>query len=152
MRLIRETIAAVACAFGIGVVWQSWQRLPAQIPTHFAGNGRPDGYGPPSTLWLVPAIALFLYSMLTIFSFFPQSFNYPVKVTDENRVHVQRIAVAMLGWLKAELMGTLAYITWATVRTAKGEANGLGLAFLPILLAMVGLTLTAGIVMTRRAG
>ena len=151
MRFIREAIAIVAGIFGPVVLWQAWDRLPAQIPTHFDAAGRPDGYGSPSTLVLVPAISAFLYLVMTAFSFFPETFNYPVKVTEQNRARVQAIAVSMLGWIKAEIMCVLAYVTWSMVRVAKGEASGLGLAFLPVMFAAVGLTIAIGIVQTRRA-
>ena len=151
MRIIREAIAIAACAFSIGVVWQSWNRLPAQVPIHFSARGTPDNYGAPSALFMVPIIAIFLYLTLTVASFFPEVFNYPVKVTDQNRKRLQLLAISMLGWIKTEVMCTLAYITWASVRVAMGKAAGLSAAFLPIMLGLLAATIIAGIVQMRRA-
>ena len=57
----------------------------------------------------------------------------------------------MMGWLKAELTWLFAYIVWAVIRVALGRANGLGWAFLPLALAVVGFTIIAGVVKMRRA-
>jgi hypothetical protein len=151
MRFVREAIAIAAGAFGIGVVWQSWNRLPSQIPTHFDAAVKPNGFGAPSTLLLVPVISVFIYLVLTAVSFFPERFNYPVKVTEQNRQRLQAIAVAMLGWIKAVTMCTLAYVTWATVRVATGDAAGLGAGFVPVMLGALGVTIAIGMVKMRRA-
>jgi Protein of unknown function (DUF1648) len=152
MRFIREALAFAALAFQIGVVWFFWSQLPAQIPTHFGISGTPDDYGAKSNLVVLPAIAMVLYGLLTAVSFFPRAFNYPIAVTDENRDRLQAIAVAVLGWLKAEITWAFAYITWVDIRVGLGVSGGLGWAFLPLMLGVVGVTVAIGVVQTRRAG
>jgi hypothetical protein len=118
---------------------------------HFGIGGAVDSYGDKSTLIILPFVSLLLYGLLTVVSFFPQWFNFPAEVTEENRGALEAIAISMMGWLKAELIWLFAYIGWAVIRVALGRANGLGWAFLPVTLAMVGFTIVAGIVKIRRA-
>jgi uncharacterized membrane protein len=151
MRLVRESLALAGLVAQIAVVRYFWNQMPRQVPTHFGVGGAPDAYGDKSELIFVPVIAGFLYAMLTVLSFFPQSFNYPVAVTDQNRERLQSISVEMLGWLKAELTWTFAYIMWGTMRVAAGQSNGLNIAFLPIVLAITGATVLWAILRMRRA-
>lgn len=151
MRALRETLAIAGLAFQIGILWRYWSTLPQNVPTHFGISGTPDAYGGKSTMLLLPAIAVLLYVLLTVISFFPQSFNYPVVVTDENRGRLQSIALALIGWLKAELTWLFAYISWITIRVSMGRSDSLGWQFLPVSLLVVGATVTAGIVQSRRA-
>ena len=151
MRLLRESLALAGLVFQIGAVWYFWSALPAQVPMHFAANGAPDSYGGKSTLILLPAIAFLIYGLLTVVSFFPQSFNYPVEVTNENRGRLQAIALALGGWLKAELTWIFAYIGWVTIRVSLGHSDGLGGAFLLLMLGGVGATVIVALVLTFRA-
>jgi uncharacterized membrane protein len=145
-RSLAEGLALSALAAQFLYLAAIWKSLPAQIPTHFNASGAPDGYGDRSMALLVPCIALGLYILLTVVSYFPDTFNYPVAVTDTNRPRLAAISIAMLAWMKAELTCTFAYITWATLR-----GSGLGLAFLPIMLVIVAITIGAGIVQMRHA-
>jgi uncharacterized membrane protein len=150
-RSIPEGLALTALAAQFLYLAAIWKSLPAQIATHFNGSGTPDGYGPKSTALLIPVVALFLYALLTLVSYFPDTFNYPVAVTDATRTRLAAISVRMLGWIKAELCCTLGYICWQSARVALGQASGLGWAFLPVMLATLAITIGAGIVEMRRA-
>jgi uncharacterized membrane protein len=145
-RTIAEGVALTALAAQFLYLAAVWQSLPAQIPTHFNASGAPDGYGGKAVALLMPCVALGMYILLTVISYFPETFNYPVAVTDANRPRLAAISIAMLAWMKAELTCTFAYITWATLRV-----SGLGWAFLPIMLATLAITMAAGIVQIRRA-
>jgi hypothetical protein len=152
MRFVREALALAALALQIGAVWFFWSRLPAQVPKNYGFGGRPDDYGDKSLMVVFLAIAIFLYGLLTILSFFPQGFNYPVAVTDKNRDKLQAMAVDLLGWIKAEITWLFLYIAWTDIQVGRGLSGGLGWAFTPVLLAVLGVTITAGIVRMRRAG
>jgi len=67
--------------------------------------------------------------------------NLPPWVTPEQRAQVLPSALATLGWLKAEVMWIFAWMAWTTVGVALGFSTGLGAAFLPVSLLIVGLTL-----------
>jgi len=152
MRIIREALASAALALQIGVVWFFWNRLPAQVPKHYGIGGTPDDYGDKSLMVVFLAITMFVYGLLTILSFFPQGLNYPVAVTDKNRERLQAMAVNFLGWIKAEITLLFLYITWADIQVARGLSGGLGWALMPVMLTVLGVTITAGVVQMRRVG
>jgi hypothetical protein len=151
MRFIRETLAIAGLAFQIGAVCFFWSQVPASIPTHYGMGGTADDYGPKSTLAVLPGIAIMLYGLLTAVSYFPRTFNFPVAVTDENRDRLGQIGIALLGWLKAELTWVFAYIVWTTIRAGLGVSSGLGWAFLPVMLGVLGATVCIGVVQMCRA-
>jgi len=152
MRFLRETLALAGLAFQIGILGVYWNALPARVPTHYGLNGAPDDYGAKATLLTLPLVAIAIYGLLTTVSFFPQRFNYPVAVTEQNRERLQAIAGAMMGWLKAEVTWIFAYIGGADIRVALGVSSGLGWAFLPLMLSLVGATIAIAVVQMRRAG
>lgn len=146
MKPLREALALAGIAFQLWVVGSSWQNLPARVPTHYGFSGQADAYGGKSSLLLLPAVTIGLYLLLTVLSRFPQAFNYPLEVTAENRPRLEAIALGMIGWLKAELTWTFAYIEWTTIRQAQGLASGLGWGFLPVSLGVVLATVGIGLV------
>ncbi len=139
-------------ALQIVVVWVSWNTLPDRVPTHYGFSGRADAYGGKSSLIVLPAVSVGLYLLVTVVSFFSRLFNYPVVVTDKNRDRLEAITVAMVGWIKVEMMWSFAYISWAIVREAHGVSGGLGWAFLPLMLGAIGATIAIAVVEVARAG
>ena len=113
--------------------------LPDKIPTHFGASGQPDGWGGKGTFFLIPVVgtisALFLYML----SRFPQIYNYPVALTEQNiRAQYQNSRSAML-WLGAEIACLIAYSEFGIAQVGLGKAQGFGAGFLPIfLLILVG--------------
>ena len=151
MRYLGEVLALLALVVLLGLVLLFWRELGPLVPTHYGIDGRPDHYGPKASLVRLPAITLLLYGLLTVASFFPQAFNYPVPVTDENRGRLQLIATALLAWVKAEITWLFAYLAWSTVRAGLGVPGSLGWAFLPLTLALMTGTLVIGIAKMCRA-
>ena len=151
MRLIQEVLALAGLVVQMVLVGSYWHVLPRQVPMHFDARGAVDAYGDKSTLLILAGVTAGLYVLLTVVSFFPQYFNYPAKVTPENRGRMQGIATAMIGWMKAEFTWLFSYIVWVTIRVAMGRASGLGWAFLPVMLAVIGVTVVRGVVRMRQA-
>jgi hypothetical protein len=151
MKMVRESLALAGLVFQIAVVWYFWSALPVRMPTHFGMHGTPDGYGGKSVMIILPAVTVFVYGLLTVVSFFPQSMNFPVAVTDENRGRLEAIGLTLLGWLKAELAWTFAYVSWATIQVGLGRSSGLGWGFVPLMLVVLGGTVFINLVRTFRA-
>ena len=151
MRFLREALTLAGLAFQIGAVWAAWNTLPDRVPSHYGFSGRADAYGARSSLIVLPAVSIGLYLLITAVSSFPQLLNYPVAVTDKNRDRLQAIALAMIGWIKAEMTWSFAYVSWAIVREAHGVSGGLGWAFLPLTLGAVGATIAIAAVQVARA-
>ncbi len=138
-------IACVATVIG------AWNKLPEQIPHHFGFSGKPDAWGGKWMLVFLPAIAFVMYLGLTVLSRFPHKFNYWWPITEQNALQQCRVAVSMVGWLKVEIVWLFAFITWTVVRTALGRSEGLGSAFLPVVLGVVFGTIAVHLVLAYRS-
>jgi uncharacterized membrane protein len=120
----------------IAYTFFQWQDLPAQIPTHFNLQGKPDDFGPKGTIFLLPAIGLFL---LVMFSIAISQANRNSKVEEKNKTstHQQRI---MMHILSALVMLLFFYITYGTVQVAQGLKTGLSSIFLFGFVTLILLT------------
>ena len=127
--IVLELVAAAAVAFMVLALARYYAVIPERIATHFGFSGKPDGWGPKSTVLVMLAVAGLGYLLLTIVARFPQTFNYPVRITEENALRQYAIALSTMRWLKAEVTVMCAYIEWQMIRIALGRAEGLGLAF-----------------------
>jgi uncharacterized membrane protein len=128
--------------------------LPDRIPTHFDFAGRPNGWGSPSGLLLLPAVAVALYLGMTVVARFPSTFNYPVRVTTENRSRLEALALGLIVWLKTELVCLFTGIQWTTVQAARHPGEGLSvlLAMVPVYILVVLGTIAWHFVAMIRAG
>lgn len=103
---------------GFYFVWSNFGDLPEQVPVHWDWNGHANRWDTPTQLFMLPGIGLFMYLFMTIMSFFPSKFKYPMKVTDSNRAAVYAMAVRMLQWTKLLSIALTSYISYATVSAA----------------------------------
>lgn len=147
-----ETAALVGLALAVGSVLRVWGELPERVPTHFGLAGRPDAWGGRGWVLALPALAVVLYAALTLVQRLPgRWYNYPLTITEENRERQERLARDLIRWLKAALMGLFAHLTLGVLRTALGEAPGLGTWTVPLWIGvMIGL-LAVYLVRARRA-
>jgi len=88
-----------------------------------------------STLFILPGSGVIMYIIMTVVSLFPHIFNFPVKITPENAEVQYRLAVRLIRIIKTVILIMFAYISFMTVKTARGSAEGLGKVFLPVFLA-----------------
>ncbi len=126
--------------------------LTGRIPTHFNAAGFPDAWGPPHMLWLLPAISLTLYLLMTWVARHPAAFNFPVRITPSNRPRLEAIALSMTAWVKAELVSFFALIQWTLIRAARHPYRGISALPMPLLLGMVFLTVGLHFAAIFRAG
>jgi len=118
-----------------------WERLPARVPTHFGLAGHPDAWGSKTTVLALPAVAVGMSLFLGLLSWFPQIYNYPCQITEQNAAPLYRLGRSMMLWMMAEMVWMFAYLNWMTLRVAEGAASGLGLvpfAFLGAFAATMG--------------
>lgn len=92
--------------------WISYQNLPDSIPSHYNLKGEVDDYGNKALIFVLPAISMLLYGLLTVLGFFPQVFNYPVSITQSNALKQYTLATKALRVLKISLTTTFALILW----------------------------------------
>jgi len=124
-------------------VWTStnYSSLPDTIPTHFNAAGEADGFGSKASIIGLPIIATILYIGLTLLNRFPHSFNFPTPVTQDNALRQYTNATRMIRYLKLILVVVFAGISYQTIQQANGEADGMGLWFLPATLGAIFLPL-----------
>jgi uncharacterized membrane protein len=125
------SLAALGAMYGLAA--GSWSGLPDVVPTHFGISGTPNSWGDKRSIWLVPAVGLFIYLLLTVSARYPRLVNLPFRV-DRNAPEVQRIIFRLLASSKAATMLLLAYIVYGQVQSAMRQTNSLGIAFIPLFL------------------
>ena len=144
MRKSLEAISLIVLAVLIWITWQALNGsspLPDRIPTHFDAAGNPNGWGSPSPLWLLPVVAVALYLLITILTQFPKAFNYPVRLTAENRARLAALTLQMIAWLKVELVCLFAGIQWSIIDSIRQGEGKLSPALVPVFLVAVFATL-----------
>jgi len=125
----------------ISVVWgftlTNYPNLPETIPTHFNGAGEADGFGGKATILTLPFIASILFIVLTILNKFPHLFNYPTNITHDNAFKLYTNATRLIRYLKLIIVFIFGLIAYKTMQNAKGEADGLGVWFLPLTMGLI---------------
>ena len=114
-----------------------YPQLPDTVPIHFNLSGEADGFGGRRMMFLLPVIATLIFTVLTALSAYPHTFNYPVTITEDNALRQYTIAVRMMRFLKLGVVILFGVIEYGTVRTALGEAEGLGSGFMFLVFALV---------------
>jgi uncharacterized membrane protein len=143
-----EIIAGAGLLFHALILVWSWFVLPGTVPVHFGITGEPDDWAGKESLLVLGALSLGLYIFLTWLNRRPQSFNYPVRITEHNRERQYRTGQSLISALKAEAVWLLAIISWCSTQVALGRSKGLSVFF---LLLFVVLILSTVLVHTRSA-
>lgn len=100
--------------------------LPVRVPSHFGADGKPDQWSGPYSIVVLPAMSVFVYGMITFISRVPHVHNYPVKITADNARFMYSNTTRMLHVLNIHTVFFLGSMTYKTIETALGNANGLG--------------------------
>ena len=130
-----EAAALLGILIFLGFVIYHYPRLPEVIPSHFNGAGLPDDYSSKSSIWFLTGIAVFIYVMLSLIVLIPHQFNYTVKITQENALRQYTLAIRLVRYLKVAIIWLFFYIGYATIRVVAKLDSGLGIWFLPVVLA-----------------
>lgn len=115
----------------------SFSDLPEKIPIHYNALGEVDNYGKKSSVFLLPIIGTFLFIILTMINKNPENFNYKINITEENAEKQYTNATKMVRWLKFIVILVFFIIDYIGIQIAKGNAEGLGIYFLPLILGIV---------------
>jgi hypothetical protein len=75
--------------------------------------------------------------MLTMLSKHPHVFNYPFALTEHNIEDQYRLARTLISTLKLEVISIFLFTGWKMVQVSLGQANGLGVYFLPLFVGLV---------------
>jgi uncharacterized membrane protein len=119
----------------------SYITLPEIIPIHFDISGTVNGYGNKVAVLLVPVIGTGVFIGLSILNNYPEIFNYPRKITEENALGNYTNATRMLRYLKLAIALVFTIAVIMMNRSAQGHTEGfvmilpvvLGLIFIPLI-------------------
>lgn len=128
----------------------NYSNLSETIPIHYNLAGQADGFGRKATILTLPLIATVLFVALTILNKSPRIFNYPTAITQDNALRQYTKATRLIRYLKFIIVFVFGLITFKTIQNANGEANGLGVWFLPLTLALVFIPLIYFVVKSLR--
>lgn len=135
---ILDWIGAVVFAAWIIYLITVWGDLPAKVPGHYDGTGEVTRWGTNWELLLLPVIAGFLAVFLSFLEKHPEWHNY-MNLTEDNIVFQYKNSRMMLNVMKNVTTAVFAYVSWKTVQVALGEAESMGIWFLPVFLtALLG--------------
>lgn len=124
-----ELAAAIAILLSVLIIVRFWGLLPDRIPIHFGFSGQPDAWGDKLTIWLLPAVATILFIVLAAVSRYPHTFNYPVRITEENARRQYLLARSLLVFLKAEICWLFAFIVRQQIIVALGNTQRFTIEF-----------------------
>jgi uncharacterized membrane protein len=123
MAVLLELVTLVLALAGFFVVQVNYGNLPERVPIHFGFSGRPDSWGARPTIWLLPALALVMYAVMTA-----------AAVAADKPGEAAFVAVT-----KLEVMALFLVITWDQLKVALKVTDRLG-AGVWILLAVTVLS------------
>lgn len=141
-------LSGLMLLFGFAIYY--FPRLPETIPSHFNGAGQPDEYSSKSTFWMLPAISIFIYVLLSLIALIPSQFNFTVKITPANAMKQYTLAIKLIRYLKAGIIWLFFYTSYVTIGVATKETTGLGSWFLPVVLGGIFIPLIIFFVMAFR--
>lgn len=124
-----DAAAFIFAGITLVLAFSNYINLPEQIPIHFNFKGEADNYGPKSTLFMLPGIALAIAFGLFSLSKSPHKFNYTVNITAENAAENYQKARLLVKWLNALTTLLFLLITWEVITTAKGAQSSFGALF-----------------------
>jgi len=113
-------------------------RLPDRIPTHFEISGLPNAWGSPRFLWILPAVGLGLYLLMTALASIQfRSYNLPVRLTETNLPFIQQKTSEIVAWTKTEMLCLFVYIQSAIIRAARAGEFRLSPAIVPLFVLVI---------------
>jgi len=145
LRLISNTISVLLISGYIVFLATYWSNIPETVPTHFNALGKPDAYGSKGSLIAEVVIMAALLLLLAVVERFPSVWNFPVKVTSENRNRLYAIGFAMLGAMKILMICVFINVGLSSI------AKDYPVWPLYLLLVLITVVIIAGIIASVRA-
>ena len=149
-----DKILEIAGALTVVVLWAvaiiNYTTLPAEIPIHFNLSGQADNYGAKGIIFALPIIGTIEFVLLTILNKYPHTFNYLTTITTDNALRQYTIATRLIRYLKFVIGLIFLLIVIKMVQTVKGNSEGLGVWFLPLMPSLIFIPLLYAIFNIRK--
>jgi uncharacterized membrane protein len=158
MRKRLEVFCIAGLAGIFAITWQAFNgpvSLPSRVPTHFDAAGNANAWGPPSTLWLLPAVAVALYLFITLISLLPTGIRSAAKLSPESRTRIETLIHQMVAWIKLELIFLFAWIQWSILQSVQHAGVSISPLAMPVFIAAILATTglhSVAIIRSARAG
>jgi uncharacterized membrane protein len=130
------TISLLLLIANIIYLCVAWSSIPDKVPMHFNAAGEVDRWGGKGGVLVLPFVAAFLWSLLTVLEKYPHTYNY-IKLSKDNVEKQYKNARMMMNVTKAIIVIYMVYWNWQTVQVAYGNQIGLGVWELPIFLLLL---------------
>ena len=148
---ITELIILLIVIGMIVYTFLTFSKLPKTVPTHIGVTGQVDGYGNKGTLLAMPIIGLVFYIGLSVLQRFPNIFNFPIEVTENNAEALYSLGIKLIRCLKLFVVLIFAVESFTFTQLALGKEFTAGIAFLTFLIVLMIVMLIYYIVkMTRQ--
>lgn len=136
-----DKIIEILCWLTLVFLWAftlfHYSSMPEIIPTHFNVSGQADSYGSKGTIFILPIIGTILFLGLSILNLFPQIFNYPANISTENAQRQYVNATRMIRFLKFGIVLIFSLLAYLTSQGSVDKSKGIGMWFLPIIVAII---------------
>ena len=121
------------------IIFICWNKLPEKIPTHFNISGEPNGWSGKISILNLPVLSVILFVLMTILSSYPHTFNYLIKITDENADIQYTLVKKYLAFLKFLIMILFTVIIFMIGESSIGGFNNklIYLLYIPLVLIFV---------------
>lgn len=119
-----KIVFMVTCFFlGVVIVFNFWlwKVSPQIIPGHFDLSGKVNRYDDKSILFILPGIALFLFLLLNSLVRYPELYNYPQSITEENAPAYYRQGIKIMRFLNLGIMLLFMAIEFEVCRGIKNN-------------------------------
>lgn len=134
---ILEIAGIVATLILLILPFAFYRDLPAEIPTHYGFKGIPDGFGNKGSIWSLPIIGVLLYTGLSLLNYFVVLKNKPNSREKYGQPVAQESILRLMQIIKLFLSTAFAFIMWKTIQVSLGNADGLGIWFLPTFIVLM---------------
>ncbi len=137
-----ELLAGLLLLVIWGYALLNYTNLPETIPTHYGFDGTANSFGSKQTLLTIPIITTLIFVFLTLLNRHPYTFNYPVKITEENALRQYANATRMMRVLNLSVTFVFGLLLYETITNANQETPSLHTWFLPLTLGLTFIPLT----------
>jgi uncharacterized membrane protein len=114
-----------------------YKSLPDIIPIHYNAYGTADNFGKKWMILSLPIVSTVLFIGLTLLNYFPESFNYPTKINEDNALIQYTYATRLIRYLKLVIVFIFGILLYQTTRYPLNQNDGLGIWFLPMFLGLI---------------
>ena len=128
----------------------NWKGLPDEVPAHYNALGEVDRWGSKMELFILPIVGAISALLLQLFEKFPESHNYPERLSKENVKEFYLISRKLVNQLKNICLIIFALILIESVSIALGMGNGFGVWFLPIAILSALIPIVLGIIKQKK--